>query len=82
MSFESFKDFFPAIFGRSGGRKASQPDMLPLDTDTKTWLNPCAATEARLTIVQITDVYTLGESIVVSFCVWVERVGKNVPHSF
>ena len=71
MSLDSFKDILAPIFGgfanRSGGRKSAKPDMPSLDVDdlpsddlkNKTWLNPCKHKETRLTIVQITDVYTL-----------------------
>ena len=46
---------------RSGGRRPNKADELSLDTDLgdKTWLLPSKPNEARLTIVQITDVYTL-----------------------
>jgi len=51
---------------RSGGRKPNKADQPALDVDqdsdqhtSKPWLAPSKPSEARLTIVQITDVYTL-----------------------
>jgi len=65
MSLDSFVDILAPLFGfrgrGSGGRKPDQVDMPSLDVDLdnlpqKTWLTPCNPDEARLTIVQITDV--------------------------
>ena len=67
MSLDSFTDILGPIFGfqhRGGGRKPRQKHQPSLDIDLddlpdKTWLTPSKPGEARLTIVQITDVYTL-----------------------
>ena len=64
MSLDSFRDILAPLFGfrgGSGGRKPDQADMPSLDVDldnlpNKTWLTPCKPGEARLTVVQITDV--------------------------
>ena len=59
MSLDSFSEIFHALFNRGGGRRPQLPNQQALDADEDTWLHPAAAHEARLTIVQITDVYTL-----------------------
>jgi len=65
MSLDSFVDILAPLFGfrgrGSGGRKPEQVDMPSLDAmdddlPKKSWLTPCNPNEARLTIVQITDV--------------------------
>lgn len=43
----------------SGGRAASKPDFVSTDADTWRPTPPKSPTEAKLTVVQITDVYTL-----------------------
>ena len=51
------------IFGTGGGRAAEQPDQLRTyddddDTQSRRWEpNPCEGSEARLIVLQITDVY-------------------------
>lgn len=59
MSLDSFSEIFHALFNRGGGRRPQLPNQQALDADEDTWLHPAAEHEARLTIVQITDVYTL-----------------------
>ena len=59
MSLDSFSEIFHALFNRGGGRRPQLPNQQALDADEDTWLHPAADHEARLTIVQITDVYTL-----------------------
>ncbi|KAG7351539.1 calcineurin-like phosphoesterase [Nitzschia inconspicua] len=61
MSLESFQEILSGLFfGRGGGRRPDEANQEALDSnDVKTWLQPCQPHEARLTIVQITDVYTL-----------------------
>jgi 2',3'-cyclic-nucleotide 2'-phosphodiesterase (5'-nucleotidase family) len=66
---DAFADLLPAIFrrgSRGGGREPTQPHMRSLDLDSdsdslpdKPYLQPCKDNEARVTIVQVTDVYTL-----------------------
>jgi 2',3'-cyclic-nucleotide 2'-phosphodiesterase (5'-nucleotidase family) len=60
MSLDSFQDMFRSLFNRGGGRRPDEKNQDPLDHDgDETWMKPCDSTQARLTIVQITDVYTL-----------------------
>lgn len=60
MSLDSFQEIFSSLFNRGGGRRPQQPDQVALDADEETWMKPSPSQhEARLTIVQITDVYTL-----------------------
>lgn len=65
MSLESFVEILGAIFGRGGGRKADQPDQESPDEVVFTggnlpwYMEPPEPGESKLTIVQITDVYTL-----------------------
>ena len=59
MSLDSFQEMFHSLFNRGGGRRPQLPNQQALDADEETWMQPTADHEARLTIVQITDVYTL-----------------------
>jgi hypothetical protein len=60
MSLESFSEILSGLFlRRGGGRRPQQRDQDALDSNEETWLRPSEDHEARLTIVQITDVYTL-----------------------
>jgi len=59
MSLDSFQSIFSSLFNRGGGRRPDLPNQEALDANEDTWLQPSANHEARLTIVQITDVYTL-----------------------
>lgn len=62
MSYESFVDILSSIFGRSGGRAAAEADQESPDEVSKElpwYMEPPKSGESKLTIVQITDVYTL-----------------------
>jgi 2',3'-cyclic-nucleotide 2'-phosphodiesterase (5'-nucleotidase family) len=62
MSLDSFHEILSGLFfgrGRGGGRRPQEANQEPLDPNEETWLQPCKPHEARLTIVQVTDVYTL-----------------------
>lgn len=62
MSLESFVEILGAIFGRGGGREASEPDQPARDevpVDKPWYMSPPKPGESKVTIVQITDVYTL-----------------------
>jgi len=68
MSLDSFRDILAPIFGfrsrGSGGRRPDAENQPSLDValdelPDKTWLTPCQPGEARLTVVQITDVSLL-----------------------
>ena len=50
----------PPITSRGGGRAPSTPDQVDRDDDDRPWTaRPSAPSEARLIVLQITDVYTL-----------------------
>ena len=61
MSYDSFADILSGLFSyggrRGGGRRPHEANMAALDNDEETWLQP--SEDPRLTIIQITDVYTL-----------------------
>ena len=64
MSLDSFTEILGFLWPsskRGGGRAPSFKDQLDddLEPPSTSYLQPCATTQARLTIVQITDVYTL-----------------------
>jgi len=62
MSLESFVEILGNLFGRSGGRMASEPHQEgkdSVDHDQPFYMEPPSPGESKLTIVQITDVYTL-----------------------
>lgn len=60
MSLDSFAGILSGLFfGRGGGRRPDEANQEALDLNEETWLQPSQPYEARLTIVQITDVYTL-----------------------
>jgi 2',3'-cyclic-nucleotide 2'-phosphodiesterase (5'-nucleotidase family) len=65
MSLESFVEILGSLFGRGGGRRASEPNMespdeiVGGDGDRPWYMEPPRQGESKLTIVQITDVYTL-----------------------
>lgn len=63
MSLASFAGILENLFGRrSGGRQADEPDMNSMDEvamDQPWYMAPPKPDECKLTIVQITDVYTL-----------------------
>lgn len=64
MSLENFVGILSTIFGRSGGRQATHPHQASLDdvfgeSDSSWYLDPPHPGACKLTIVQITDVYTL-----------------------
>ena len=62
MSLDNFVEILGSIFGRSGGRSATQPNMESPDEvrkDHPWYMEPPKVGESKLTIVQITDVYTL-----------------------
>lgn len=59
MSLESFQDILFGLFNRGGGRRPYEKNQEALDQNDKTWMKPSAPNQARLTLVQITDVYTL-----------------------
>jgi len=63
MSLDSFRDILAPLFGfrSSGGRQPDEAHQPSLDVgldelEQKTWLTPSQPGEARLTVVQITDV--------------------------
>jgi len=71
MSLDDFREILSPLFARfrGGGRQAGVADFISSQDDdavpsdasdqVPSYLKPCADDEARLTIVQITDVYTL-----------------------
>jgi len=67
MSLDSFQDIFRSLFNRGGGRRPNEHDQIDEDVnsgdttqDERQWMKPLGDSKAtRLTIVQITDVYTL-----------------------
>lgn len=59
MSLDSFQEIFHSLFNRGGGRRPQEKNQDALDQDEETWMRPSDGNQARLTIVQITDVYTL-----------------------
>lgn len=62
MSLESFVEILGNLFGRGGGRASSEPNQEAKDeiaVDRPWYMEPPKAGESKLTIVQITDVYTL-----------------------
>ena len=58
-SFISTRQALAFAIGPSGGRRATQADQPSLDGDDALDDSPPSLSEARLQIVQITDVYTL-----------------------
>lgn len=57
-SLDSFSEIFNQMWNRGGGRRPQFPNENALDKDEETWMRPCGDNQTRLTIVQITDVYT------------------------
>jgi hypothetical protein len=57
-SLDSFSEIFNKMWNRGGGRRPQLPNEYALDKDEETWMKPTEEGQSRLTIVQITDVYT------------------------
>jgi hypothetical protein len=61
-SLDNFQDILRSLFRRGGGRRPTAPSQPSQDVHgdgVATYLQPASPHAARLTIVQITDVYTL-----------------------